>query len=191
MTSGLKKIGLTPAKAALVAVLALVLAVVWGPQIFGGGSDRAESVAEARPAARSSSRAPRRGRRTTTQAPTTSEPARPAATERDLPTITLSDAAAYDPFALPAWAIEAEQLVGGTSVQPASGGTSSLQQRFDSLKATGVGMVLVSGDGQAAQIGDRTVRVGDEIDGFRVIEITADNIVFQPAPVGEGDASDI
>lgn len=190
MTSGLKKIGLTPAKAALVAVLALVLAVVWGPQIFGSGSERPESVAEARPAVRSSSRAPRRGRRTTTQTPTTSEPARPAATERDLPTITLSDAAAYDPFAVPAWTSEAEQqLVAETSAQPAS--SSSLQQRFDSLKATGVGMVLVSGDGQAAQIGDRTVRVGDEIDGFRVIEITADNIVFQPAPVGEGDASDI
>ncbi len=187
MTNGPKKLGVTPAKAVLIAVLGIALVAVWGPQLIGGSDAPSEREVAATPEAPRRApqrRSPRRQRATTASRPTD----QPTAPERTIPTLTLSEATAHDPFAVPAWALAPEQIATSNGGQPAPTG-DELQQRFDSLRATGVGMVLVSGDGQAVQIGKRTVRVGDEIDGFRVVEITRNNVVFKPALAGEGGDS--
>ena len=44
-------------------------------------------------------------------------------------------------------------------------------------------MILESNGQQVAAIGDRLVRVGDEIDGFRVAKISSDGVLLQPIEV--------
>lgn len=168
------------------AALAIGLVVVWGPalkQIIGGmsGTQATASprLAVAEPTLRSTTKK--------------SKPDKPRVAssrslprERVRPTITVVEAGAYDPFAPPAWSPSSRQVA---QTEQANVEPSELESRFGSLRQTGVAMILVSSDGRAAQVGDRTLRVGDTIDGFEVIEINADGVTFKPAPPEpEGDA---
>ena len=44
------------------------------------------------------------------------------------------------------------------------------------LRGDGVNLVVISEDGQVAKIGEKRIRVGDIIRGFRVVQIAADGI---------------
>ncbi|MEO0529822.1 MAG: hypothetical protein AAF266_04505 [Planctomycetota bacterium] len=186
MTDKLRQIGLTPTKAALMAVLAIGLVVVWGPALsglLGGKQATTPTVAVATPT-------PTRPRVAPATGSATRKPGTPAEgitkRKRPRPTITVAEAAAYDPFAPPAWSPSSTQVaaIEREAVEP-----SELESRFGTLRKSGVAMILVSSDGQAAQVGDRTLRVGDTIDGFQVVEINADGVTFEPAPPDEeGDA---
>lgn len=177
MMATLKQLGLTPGKAAMVAVLAVGLGLVWGPQLVG--SSKTPQVTKAK-----KSKAPSSARSSN---PTQSKPivadsrAKP---ERAIATLTLDEATQYDPFAIPAWSAQAAtSLVAADDPSATSG---ELRERFDTLTSTGVEMILVSDGGKAAQIGGRTLRIGDEIDGFRVVEITDTNVMFEPISPSEG-----
>lgn len=171
MIQRLQQLGLTPAKAALVAVLAAVLGAVWGPQLAallpGGGS-------QATVASRTPNRVP---------VPSGEPPlAKPAAveqrSERPLPSMSLVNATRFDPFAAPAWAPARDrQTIASQASSP-----DEVADRFEVLKRAGVAMLLVSEGGRAARIGDQTLRPGDEIDGFRVVAIDSEGVVFEPAP---------
>ncbi|MGL4514580.1 MAG: hypothetical protein ACRCT8_15940 [Lacipirellulaceae bacterium] len=204
----------SPAKLALVGVLALALIGVWGPQLFSSGEPAVglrDTPAEPSPAAPPGARAPatqhghsaprhsssaaasaRNPRPSETEAPNDGKlPAAKRAKETAF-TITLAKASRHDPFGLPEWSPEAilrrketlaqevEEsggvLAGGDSVE-----TIDPKLRLEELKSSGVGMILVSASGRSATIGDRTVREGDEIDGFRVVEITATAVMLTPA----------
>ncbi len=171
MTQWLKKYGMTPGRAAIMAVLALALGVIWGPQLLSSGVDR-PAVSAAPPRTAEPTASP-------VQAPL----ALPAiagekeAKRQSLPQISAEEAGAYDPFAPPSWSPAAVSLLAGD----AAGAIDNTAERFQAIRSRGVAMILVSPDGNAAQLGDRTLRVGDSIDGFEVVDITAEGVVFKPA----------
>ena len=176
MTTTLQKLGLTPAKGALIALLAVAMGWVWSPLLIGESKEpRRKPIARA-------ARSPEPTRKPVKRQPAATVKKAPAALSDAIVKLSLDDATRHDPFAAPGWAPQAQQAgQAGPAASP-----SALRQRFESLASSGVAMVLVSEQGQAAQIGDRTVRVGDVIEGFRVVEITAQGVKFTPAEQGEG-----
>ncbi len=172
MTTPLQKLGLTPVKGALVGLLAIGMGWVWSPLILGEARPpRRESVARAP----KKSPSPKPARLEKAQDPNPS-PAHAVAAVK----MTLAEATRHDPFATPAWAPQPGSPA--ASGLPASPGLT--RERFKTLASTGVAMLLVSEEGQAAQIGDRTVQVGDVIDGFRVVEISPSGVRFVPDDEG-------
>lgn len=191
MPPWLRKLGLTPTKAALIAVLGVVMIGVWGPQIYKALSNRKPVVASRktltpRPATTTPSRANSPDlvglesavlpARTVAPAATTIE-----ATRREAPELTLADALVYDPFLTPEWSPDYRPI---SADEEQAAEPAVVESALAALLEQGVGMVLL-GDGEtAATIGERTVRVGDEIDGFRVVEISDNGVVLTPAKGG-------
>ncbi|MEN0109446.1 MAG: hypothetical protein AAF805_01870 [Planctomycetota bacterium] len=176
MIQRLQQFGLTPAKGAIMAALAIGLSVVWGPQLaaFLPRGGNAPPIADHAPA-----------RVATPVASSANKPARKAGPteDRPLPQISLAEATRHDPFSALAWAPARDRERIASSVAS----PDEVAQRFEALKQTGVAMLLVSDGGRAARIGDRTLRPGDEIEGFRVVEIDAGGVVFEPAPPSAND----
>lgn len=197
MQDRLKQLGLTPAKGALVAGLLLLLAVIWGPQIlsFDGGASAPSSKITAQSTGKASRRSPsgtsaKKGTALSTVTPAVSS------SKREIPVIGASEAGAYDPFRVPSWSPAAAMIAQRSTGQENDSSfltEEELEQRASSLRQAGVAMVLVSSTGRIAKIGDQTVQVGDEIDGFRVMKITAEGVVLQPnasRPANEEDRDD-
>lgn len=181
MNAQLKSLGLTPTKAALIGVLLVVFAVVWGPQLLGGGGkSAAQSSAKAKPAGVPERRPakPSDGSEVASAGWLESEPSDPIEFA-----FALSDVAEFDPFDIPSWSPAARRSGGGASSRARN---EPAVDRFKAIQDSGVAMILVSGEQRAAQVGDRTVVVGDEIDGFRVTAINAAGVVFEPIDETEG-----
>ena len=177
MNELLRQLGLTPLKACAIAVLGLVFAIVWGPQLLpmiDGPSPASAGQSSTAPNSVASTGRPPRSETITGGSP----PVSPADTARNMPQreFTLTEAIAHDPFEVPAWAPVSKRVA--SNAAPASG-TDQLT-RIEKLRQTGVAMVLVSNRQQVAAIGDRLVRLGDEIDGFRVVEISSEGVLLQP-----------
>lgn len=181
-----KKIGLTPAKGVLMGVLGIAFIAVWAPQFMRSSVPLAADT----PAGVSSEQRtpPRRppSRTTPTGGPKASfvTIAPPRGTEAPLPTskgpeviVELDDAVRHDPFSLPNWAPGAENKAEFTHVEE---GGSDHEMRADQLRSSGAEMLLISEQGNAANINGRTVRVGDTFDGFRVHEITQSGVFLVP-----------
>jgi hypothetical protein len=98
---------------------------------------------------------------------------------------------AYDPFALPsAFPQPVRTAAGGEDIEGSqeSGedaesaaaklaeAIESLQTELRSLQERGVHVIIRGRDQYVAMIGDRTVHVGDEINGFTVTAIEADGV---------------
>jgi hypothetical protein len=84
----------------------------------------------------------------------------------------------YDPFAIPSWARTAAQV--SASLVP-SGQTPSVAAREEALaKLQDLGAaVIVEVDGKPlALLGERRVRVGDRVEGYRIKRIDASGIVL-------------
>lgn len=180
MTKWLQQYGMTPGRAAIMAVLTLVLVAVWRPQLFSS-SDSPPAIAVVTPAKPTPAKPvarPAVSVSTTKPLTASTSTAPKPLKKRALPKFTASKAGAYDPFAAPAWSPAAVSLVAGSGV---GGSNADAEARFEAIRSRGVAMILVSPDGKAAQLGDRTVRVGDQLDGFEVIDITPTGVVFMPA----------
>ena len=98
----------------------------------------------------------------------------------------------YDPFALPATfpkprAIEAtgenaEGLVAAAAAKDAkklADAIYQMQTELQALKERGVQVIVREGDQYVAMIGDRTVHVGEDINGFTVTEIDPGGVVVE------------
>jgi hypothetical protein len=98
---------------------------------------------------------------------------------------------AYDPFALPSAfpqpvrTADGGQVVDGGDVSGADAEAAaaklaeaieSLQSELRALQERGVHVIINGRDQYVAMIGDRTVHVGDEINGFTVTAIEADGV---------------
>ena len=96
----------------------------------------------------------------------------------------LSDVIEHDPFALPATfpkpeLLEASAASGGDMVAAAAADDAKrladaidqLQRQLAELQQLGVQVVVRERDQYVAMVGDRTLHVGDEINGFIVTEI--------------------
>jgi hypothetical protein len=153
---------------------------VWGPQLFSS-DDSVPAIAVVTPPKPTPAKAVARPAVSLPTAkpltPSTATP-RKSQKKRALPKFTASEAGAYDPFAAPAWSPAAVSLVASSGV---GGSNADAEDRFKAIRSRGVAMILVSPEGKAAQLGDRTVRIGDQIDGFEVIDITPTGVVFMPA----------
>lgn len=187
MKSKLQEIGLTPAKAALLGLLAVVFAAIWIPQLLGLTGSETPTVASASTPPR---RPPVRAASTRQAAPVVARG--PAEASFDTvtptpkiepgsvappPTTALEAALRHDPLARPDWAPGGRRSGDGA----APGDPDLLAERFDALRRRGVAMVLTSHGGHAAQIGESTLRVGDAVDGFEVVSISDDGVVLRPA----------
>jgi hypothetical protein len=191
-----KSSGLTRGKAILIGVLALVLGGVLYWQ-FGGSSKSVGSAGTERRGRRApvaTAEAPEQPVVLTatkknmtevkaTQAVAVVDPAK-------WKSPPLGEVASYDPFAVPAafpkvsvaepmtpdQANVAAKEAQDEAAQRLADAVAQLQLQLEEMKRSGV-QVIVGDSGQyAAMIGNRTVHVGDEIDGFTVTEINQSGV---------------
>ena len=183
--------GATPKKLALIAVLGVVLIVVLYVQ-FGRPSEESPAVSVEPPVRPR----PVANRTKTRQV---SELAASAELSGDISTTDfdkwrpqeLATVIHHDPFALPAsfpqpLPMDAEAAfaeLGDQSNEQAADAVASLDQRIqqsraelESLRNLGVQVLMRQGDGYVAMVGDRTIHVGDEINGFTVVAIDANGV---------------
>jgi hypothetical protein len=180
----LLKLGLTPRKTALTAVLFVVWVIVLVAQLVPGSSSP-ETTLEKRPATRS---APPEGKAGVHKAaPSAAAPADPVPRRaRQWPQMTLDEVRAYNPFGVPAaMAARATQQIGpGAPHSLATGAPDSAEpsdrrkQFLAELRREGVNLVLLSDEHEIARIGGRTLELGDRIEGFQVEEIRPDGVVL-------------
>jgi len=189
-----KQLGLTRGKAMLIGVLALALVGVLYVQYGRSGGDEVFEP-EVTTAARALSPGP--ARPTTTNVVTTN-----AATDGDTQAALLefdqakwkspklSVVVAYDPFALPSGFPQPPKVVGDPRVasgaidaptaaeeaQELADALEELRTQLEDLKQRGVHVIVSQNDQYVAMIGDRTIHVGDEINGFTVTEIDPDGV---------------
>ena len=190
--STLEQIGLTRGKAALIGVLAVVLlAVIY---IQYGSSDAEEAVlpeaARSRPAAQpvTTTASPSTIRQEQADSNLQSALAEFDRTRWQAPELT--EVIAYDPFALPEAfpqppraALDPRLAGEGADVSSAdldaqhlAEAVESLQSQLEELQQRGVHVIIGGGDQYVALIGDRTLHVGDEINGFTVTAIEPDGV---------------
>jgi hypothetical protein len=174
------KVGATPGKLVLIAVLAVILVGVLIFQFSGKEEPppprhRAEvkRPAAARPAAR----------RTRAAASTPVE-ADAAKKGRHWPEMALEEVVQHDPFAVP------PALRPPTPPVPAAAAPKApdkarreevrrqREQTLAAIRKQGVQMVFLGKEKRIAIIGDRRVRVGDVFDGFRVTDIGSDGVTL-------------
>ena len=188
-----KSVGLTPAKGALIGVLAVVLMAVLYVQ-FGGSETTVEpAIAEPAPVA---SKAPT-GRTKVDSKPKEVVTATIETAHKTLSNLSswqppeLETVVQYDPFALPASfpqprSAEAEaalaQIASDGKVEeepdPAKrqAELADFTRKLEELRHNGVQVIIRQNDQYVAMIGDQTIHVGDEINGFRVVAIDGNGV---------------
>jgi hypothetical protein len=179
-----EKIGVTPGKLALVAVLAVVLVTVIYQQMPPADQVSSAEPTEQVPNSESRSSAKNLAR----QALATSQDARKkeaAEQEKEWPKIKLEHAIAFDPFSRPD-ALKPDQkksqeddvtatneeLVKRQAVR------RDREQALALVRQQGVQMVLYDQQERIAVVGDRVVRIGEELQGFRVVAIDDEGITL-------------
>lgn len=191
-----KRIGVTPGKLVLIGVLAVVLLGVLYVQFGAGGSAESvlaaeEAVEPLSPPTKSAAPAVANAARADV-APAASPSENQAATARttqwsipDVARIT-----EHDPFALPlafpqparsadGKGLTAENLKATDAATRASRLADEVAKRqtaLEELRRRGVSVIVKQRGQYVAMIGDRTIRVGDEINGFTVTSIEADGV---------------
>jgi hypothetical protein len=105
----------------------------------------------------------------------------------------LAQVVRYDPFALPAAFPQPAGAAGSAVISPdgvvmaaetamdeesRTLAVTEIQAKLAELKQRGV-RVIIDGRRAAAMVGDRTIHVGDEIEGFTVKAIEADGVVVE------------
>lgn len=171
------KLGATPGKKVLIAVLAVVFVVVIAVQF--GGSFGAKQTPEGEP--------DREGRRPGPNGEVAAHPAQPSQTRgkghdtvRPWPLFELADVADYDPFAAPKPVADRPPDPPEKTVDDAAE-QAERDRLLEQLREEGVQAVVGSAvGGNAAVIGSQTVRVGDVLGRFRVVAIESDGVVLEP-----------
>jgi hypothetical protein len=185
-----QQIGLTRGKAVLIGVLSLALVVVvyaqysrfagTGTQLASGKENGPPEVRAVRPSRRAAASAENAELAPGDQ----TQVAMLEFNQAKWKPPELEQVVAYDPFALPEAfpqppAIDAD----GTLVDADAGATAeerakaqadiveALQAELEELQQRGVHVIFSQNNQYVAMIGDRTVHVGDEINGFVVTEI--------------------
>lgn len=195
-----KRIGLTPGKTALIGALAVTLVVVLYLQ-YGSTSSQGDAASAddlpiaASPAVSSSPATPK------AETPDAAVKAElPAATSVEAGSTPPSDSidrvawkaadlatiVKYDPFALPPAFPRSSQaadlLAKGEAVDEAERASqladtvAQLHTKLEELRQRGVHVIVRERDAYVAMIGDRTIHVGDEINGFTVTAIEPDGV---------------
>jgi hypothetical protein len=197
-TSKPPRAGATPKKLALIGVLAVVLVGVLYFQ-FGGSAEEDVPLVTA---AEATTKRPPRPATSAAAGAAKATSSVPEAKEWLLEPIDrpqwkapeLAHVVRYDPFALPA-AFPQPGGVGATGVTTPDGvvvaaGTETdedlrsqtiaeIHTKLNELKQRGVRVIIDGRKNAAAIVGDRTIHVGDEIEGFTVKAIDSDGVVVE------------
>jgi hypothetical protein len=188
--TALAKSGLTRGKAILIGVLGVVLVGVLYLQFSSGSDEVAPAPASRRgplmrvanPASQPSAKA-EAAPAEAAQAGTAALEAMALMDEAKWTAPELATVVAYDPFALPAAFPQPAMAVGPNSDAIGSGAAelldanalaealAKIQTELRELQQRGVHVIIKERDEYVAMIGDRTVHVGDEINGFTVTAI--------------------
>jgi hypothetical protein len=189
--------GLTRGKAILIAVLGAVLVGVLYLQ-FGRG----EAGASSEPSAYVPRRAPAVEPAASPAATDNAEKSATTDTKMSVALATvvdvtrwksppLEDVVDYDPFALPVTFPKPQALESGThnedvmaaaaadEQQKLADAISELQNQLRKLQEVGVQVIVRHGNEYVAMIGDRTLHVGEEIEGFTVTKIDPGGVVVE------------
>jgi hypothetical protein len=185
----LQQIGLTRGKAMLIGLLALVLLGVLYRQFGVSDAGDAASVADGK-----SRQRPR---------PVAASPSTLADEQEDgdrqialaefdqarWKAPALSEVIAYDPFALPAAFPQPPRVVvdseltadrdtaeAALNAQKLAEAVEQMERQLEELQQRGVRVIVNLRDEYVALVGDRTLRVGDEINGFIVTAIEPDGV---------------
>jgi hypothetical protein len=171
-----------PGKLILIGVLAVVLVAVLYAQFGGRGSAAERTAGKSTP-----------GRQATDErvsAADTDKQARGAETDNEAVRVPVDRSAwnppdlatvvAYDPFALPSRfpqprLEESKPASESDAAKRAVDGAQALEQvqkQLDDMRQLGVKVILEQHGQYVALIGNQTIRVGDEVNGFTVTEIT-------------------
>ena len=187
-----KPVGLTRGKAILIGVLSFVLLVIVYVQynrLSGGGAvSPGEAVLSTPPPTRAARPSRRARMETEKSGPDSAVETNTALLEFDQAkwkSPELAKVIAYDPFALPSsfpqparLVDDAAEAIGETSealaearAKEQADAIEALQAQLEDLQQRGVHVIFSQNEQYVAMIGDRTVHVGDEINGFTVTEI--------------------
>jgi hypothetical protein len=194
-----KRIGLTRGKMVLIGILAVTLLGVVYVQY---GSDSSEDVVAAVDPTVGTPPPPPAEAQSSNPAPESPVAAAPAPTDESSAAMSQSFDAArwnksdlettvqHDPFALPSGFPRPVQMVNGqgvagdgtagsdaaTSASQLADEVAKLHTQLEELRQRGVSVIVREHDQYVAMIGDRTVHVGDEINGFTVTAIEPDGV---------------
>ena len=161
----LKKMGATPGKLALVAVLAVVLVLVITKQLPKSAPDNA-GVARA---TQKQSKAKKAGSKVEPKVSTTKF-YREAKELPSWPEVDFTETLASNPFALPSWAVREEPAATATQAY-ASG-------ELVGLKELGATIIVIGKENKTATIGEEKYHIGDTLKGYQVTDITTLGIVL-------------
>ena len=172
----LKKSGLTPGKAVLIAFLSLVFVFVLVLQ-FGGNDAPTQQLAR-----KTESEEDPETPRPTADVETNkhAEKIVPRREHKKWPPMEREKALQHDPFFTPQWSIvKSNGRPSKDLADQKERALASKRRAFEELSKKGVDAILLSTGGNVAIIGSKDVRVGDVLDGFRVAEINANGVVLE------------
>lgn len=171
----------TPRQLLVVGVLGVVLVSVLIGQFSGASSQPGKAAVKATP----KGPVPQAGQAI---APKSAAPAAQATTPKAVlepwPELTAEVAAQYDPFAVPEPL--ARRITEIQKAKPDRKPNHSPPKRdlsaenVAALKAKGITLIVRSQGGAVAMVGNRAVRVGDVLEGHRVVSIELDGVVLAP-----------
>jgi hypothetical protein len=168
------KAGASPAKLALIAILALALIGVIASNFTSSGEPAAES--------HSAQEVPRAGTAPSTATSTpaarvaqaeTANPLGDFAADESWPEPAMREVTRFDPFAAPEWAVAA------SGEQAADEEVSAKQ--LNELLSSKDAIIFMSGDKRVARIGKMEFRVGDVIGHYKISDITSQGVVLSEA----------
>jgi len=182
----------TPRQLLLIGVLGVILAAVLIAE-FGGASGAPEGGCPSQPGLAApvpgvTAAEPRPGPAASAPPPlAAAAPAAASAPPPAWPKLDPEAAAAYDPFAMPApLALRLAAAQEGKGVaKPKQDARRKADEALASLQSKGTSAVLRGQRGAVAVVGNRVVRVGDVIEGYRVVSIDAGGVLL--APFGRED----
>lgn len=191
-------VGATPGKIVLVVILTFSLAISVFQQFGGPTTDTTDNPTATRPPTPRPVRktpAPKAGKKEQTETPS-----------REAVPVTVSLALEHDPFATSAslrkkLGLESDRQAAATKQELIEKEQRDLAARAEEeqrrkarlaalnaerlrvlaeLKRQGLTMIVGSPGELMALIGDRTIRRGDILQGFRVVEVSRDGLVLEP-----------
>jgi hypothetical protein len=189
-TSRGKRLGVTPAKLIMIGVLSVVLAAVVYAQ-FGSSPAVVATTGATRPLPRRAAVVPQPPTEAKfEQLPATHPTSSKIDLSSDWQSADLAKAVMYDPFALPASfpqrlkAGEEDKLARETvktedakaEEAARADAIKAMQTQFTQLQHDGVRVVMQKNDKYVALVGDRTIHVGDVIEGFTVVAIDSEGV---------------
>ena len=174
------KVGATPGKLVLIAVLAVVFLSVLLFQLTAREEPPAPQE-NADASGRSHTRPTENGRSVPTLPPDNGDVLKQ---DRQWPKIALEEVLQHDPFALPGALLPPAKPSSANTAHevPNKVRRQELQrqreQALAAIREQGVQMVFLGKEEQVAIIGGRRVRIGDLFEGFRVTDIGSDGVTL-------------